>query len=225
MRRVTNKRGIMMGRSAIRLLLFTIYFLLFTSFLTSCYSTAPVLKVALVGPFEGAERAIGYDVIYSARLAVREVNAQGGIGGHRVALVALDDGGDPQLARETAVSIINDPAIVAVVGHWQAETTAVSVPLYEEAGLLFVPMGDGSQFDIVDPAELPQDFQQAYADVTPFDEVAGEYAGSAYDAFTMLWAGMETAVNLNGTISRESVKTAVSGTTYTGLTGQVYDVP
>ena len=65
---------------------------------TGCQKTDPVVKIGLVAPFEGRYRPIGYDVIYSARLAVREINAAGGIDGHRVALVALDDGGDPQLA-------------------------------------------------------------------------------------------------------------------------------
>ncbi|MCP5097251.1 MAG: ABC transporter substrate-binding protein, partial [Chloroflexi bacterium] len=69
------------------------FFLLFL--LIGCASVAPVVKIGLVGPFEGQHRAVGYDVIYSARLAVREINAAGGIGGHRVALVALDDSGDP----------------------------------------------------------------------------------------------------------------------------------
>ncbi|MCA9973855.1 MAG: ABC transporter substrate-binding protein, partial [Anaerolineales bacterium] len=90
--------------------------------LTGCASTAPVVKIGLVGPFEGQRRAIGYDVIYSARLAVREVNAAGGIDGVRVALVALDDSGDPRLARETAAALVVDPAVVAVIGHWSPET-------------------------------------------------------------------------------------------------------
>ncbi|MCA9936880.1 MAG: ABC transporter substrate-binding protein, partial [Anaerolineales bacterium] len=63
--------------------------------LSGCASVDPVVKVGLVGPFEGANRAIGYDVIYSARLAVREINAAGGVGGYRLSLVALDDSGDP----------------------------------------------------------------------------------------------------------------------------------
>jgi ABC-type branched-subunit amino acid transport system substrate-binding protein len=48
-------------------------------FLTNCTSVAPVVKVGLVGPFEGRHREIGYDAIYSARLAVREINQAGGI--------------------------------------------------------------------------------------------------------------------------------------------------
>ncbi|MCA9945233.1 MAG: ABC transporter substrate-binding protein, partial [Anaerolineales bacterium] len=82
-----------------------------------------------MAPFEGAQRELGYDAIYAARLAVREVNQAGGIGGYRVALVALDDRGDEQLAGETAVSLTIDSAVVAVIGHGLLETTAVAQPI------------------------------------------------------------------------------------------------
>ncbi|MEM7118419.1 MAG: ABC transporter substrate-binding protein [Chloroflexota bacterium] len=154
--------------------------------LTACVQAPPVIKIGLVGSFEGRQRDIGYDVIYSARLAVREINGQGGIAGHRVALVALDDGGDPELARQTAVSLTLDPAIVAVVGHWQPETTAVAQPIYAEAGVAFIPMGE-RPFGPVPPETLSPDFHQAYEAVTPFDEVPGPYAGTTYDAFQLLW--------------------------------------
>ena len=85
-----------------------------------------MVKVGLVAPFEGRHRAIGYDALYSARLAVRELNAAGGIDGTRVALVALDDSGNPEFAAATADSLIVDPNVVAVVGHWLPETTAAA---------------------------------------------------------------------------------------------------
>ena len=59
--------------------------------LSGCASVKPVVKIGLVAPFEGRARAVGYDAIYAARLAVREANAAGGIGGYRLAVVALDD--------------------------------------------------------------------------------------------------------------------------------------
>ena len=80
--------------------------LLFIFLLSGCASVDPVVKIGLVAPFEGQNRAVGYDVIYSARLAVREINEAGGIGGYRVALVALDDSSDPTLAAQTAHALV-----------------------------------------------------------------------------------------------------------------------
>ncbi len=196
--------------------------LLIIFFLTGCASVAPVIKIGLVGPFEGENRAIGYDVIYSARLAVREINEAGGIGGYRVSLVALDDSGDPELARGAAESLAIDPAVVAVVGHWDVGTTAVAAPIYAAAHLPFIPAGV-VPIDQYDPALLPAEFTQAYEAVTPFEETAGTYAASAYDAFQLLWAALELAAN-EGKIERTAVTHALNGLIYEGLTGTIYQL-
>lgn len=186
-----------------------------------CGGVDPVVKIGLVAPFEGQYREVGYDVIYSARLAVREINRAGGIGGYRLALVALDDGGSTELAAETAASLAIDPAVITVVGHWRPETTAAAAPIYARSGLPFIATGI-EPFTSADPAALPATFHQAYEDVTPFDETAGPYAAPAYDAFQLLFHALEEAKESNGQINRRTVAMALSGLEYTGLTGTVY---
>jgi ABC-type branched-subunit amino acid transport system substrate-binding protein len=193
------------GRLAVRILL-----LLFAlGVVSGCQSVAPVIKVGLVAPFEGRHRDVGYDVLYSARLAVREINAAGGIDGTRVALVALDDGGNPEYAQATADSLLIDPNVVAVVGHWLPETTETAAPIYAQSNLAFLPGGE-EPFAASDPALLPPEFVAAYEDVTPFDETPGPYAGSAYDAFQLLFHVFVEAQKVNGQIDRRSVQTALS---------------
>ncbi len=192
-------------------------------FLVGCASVDPVVKVGLVGPFEGADRAIGYDVIYSARLAVREINASGGIGGYRVALVALDDSGDPQLAQEVAASLVIDPAVVVVLGHWTPETTAVSTPIYAAAGLPFISAGE-PPLGQYPSDQLPATFRAAYQEVTPFEETAGPYAGSAYDAFQLLWQAFSAAAE-EGELSRTAISNALLGRNYEGMTGTIHIGP
>lgn len=194
--------------------------LLLSLLLTGCYSVDPVVKVALVGPFEGQHRAVGYDAIYSARLAVREINEAGGIGGYRIGLVALDDSGNEELARQTAVSLAIDPAVVAVVGHWRPQTTAAAAPVYAEAGLPLLRAG-APPFDPYPPAELPPDFHAAYQAVTPFSETAGPYAAPAYDAFQTLWLALAQAAATDDTIERTAVAEALTGLTTTGLSGPI----
>ena len=216
-----NTKCGMINTEWLKRLLFIIHHSSFIIFLLSgCASVAPVVKIGLVAPFEGQQRAVGYDVIYSARLAVRQINAAGGIGGYRVALVALDDGGDPEMAREAAQSLALDTAVIAVIGHWQADTTQAAAPIYAAAGLPFLPAGE-APIGPYDPALLPADFRQAYAAVTPFDETAGPYAGSAYDAFQLLWPALELAVANDGEITRQTVADTLPGLAYTGFTGTI----
>jgi hypothetical protein len=68
---------------------------------------------------------------------------------------------------------------------------------------------------------LSADFKAAYEAVTPFDEVAGPYAGSTYDAFNLLWLALNQA-DENGRITRQSVTSSLQGLEYEGLTGVVY---
>jgi ABC-type branched-subunit amino acid transport system substrate-binding protein len=186
-----------------------------------CTSVAPVVKVGLVAPFEGRNRSIGYDAIYSARLAVREINQAGGIGGHRVALVALDDRGDSQLAVEAATSLLIDPDVVAVVGHFLPETTGAAASLYEERGLPLLAAGNPPLMP-GDKATLSQSFINAYEAVTPFDETAGPYAGITYDAFELLWEALALAEQNSGEIDRASVQEALRGLEYNGMTGIIF---
>lgn len=188
--------------------------------LAGCASVDPVLKVGLVAPFEGRNRDTGYDAIYAARLAVREINEAGGIDGTRVALVALDDGGRAELASQAAATLSVDPGIVAVVGHYLPETTAAGEAVYARDGLPVLVMGE-EPFAASDPAALPTAFLDAYAAVSPFDETAGPYAGPTYDAFQLLWSALAQAEQSGG-ITRASVHQALSGLEYEGMTGTVY---
>ena len=193
--------------AAVLLRAFVLLELLFA--VTGCQSVAPVVKIGLVAPFEGRQRNVGYDVIYSARLAIREINEVGGIGGTRVALVALDDAGNPEYAEATANSLVIDPAVVAVVGHWLPETSDEARSIYAQHKMPFL-LGGVEAFAATDPGHLPSDFVSSYAAVTPFDEMPGPYAGPAYDAFQLLFQAFTIAQEKSGVIDRSSVQAALN---------------
>ena len=114
------------------LLIFEICCLLFVS---ACAFTRPVVKFGLVAPFEGRYRPLGYDAIHAARLAVRERNAAGGVGGYRVELVAYDDSGDAQAAIERARQLALDRQVVAAIGHYRVNTSRAAWDVYGREGL------------------------------------------------------------------------------------------
>jgi ABC-type branched-subunit amino acid transport system substrate-binding protein len=105
-------------------------FLLSLSACTFPGSTQPVIKIGLVAPFEGRYRSIGYEAIYAARLAIREINAQGGINGYRIELVALDDRSEPDQAIEAARKLTIDPQVIAVIGHYRPDSTDAALEEY-----------------------------------------------------------------------------------------------
>jgi ABC-type branched-subunit amino acid transport system substrate-binding protein len=121
-----------------RLTLMTVY----CSLITACLPvTRPVVKIALVAPFEGRYRNVGYEVLYAVRLAVREANANGGIAGYSIDLFALDDSGDVKAAIEQALKVAADPQVVGIIGHWLGELTTAAAPEYDGAGLPLLATG------------------------------------------------------------------------------------
>jgi len=101
-------------------------------------STKPVVKIGLVAPFEGLYRHLGYDVLYAVKLAVRERNAAGGVSGHKVELVALDDGNDPAQAPLQAKKMIVDPDVMGVIGHFSDEAALAALDEYHRVGLALI---------------------------------------------------------------------------------------
>lgn len=113
--------------------------------LLGCSVTRPILKIGLVAPFEGRYRDVGYEVVFAVRLAMREINAAGGVGGYSVELVALDDSGDEQMAVEQARKLETDISVIAVIGHWRENTTLAAALEYEQAGISLIAPSANAQ--------------------------------------------------------------------------------
>lgn len=79
--------------------------------LTGCavYPTPPVERIALLAPFEGHTREIGYQALYGVRMALSES------GRVHLELVAVDDGGSLQSAQDRARALHADPLIQDVL--------------------------------------------------------------------------------------------------------------
>lgn len=89
---------------------------------TSCYgSTQPTVKVGLIAPFEELYRPDGYEVLNSVKIAIAERNAEGGVAGHQVVLVALNDNARPLESVLQAAKLGIDAHVMGVVGPFQLE--------------------------------------------------------------------------------------------------------
>jgi len=113
------------------ILLLTSYFL----FLTSCQATPPTIKIGLVAPFEGIDRELGYEALFAVKLAVQARNAEGGIHGYQVELIALNDFNDPTEAVSQARALLADPEVMGVVGHFSSASTEAALPIYQASHL------------------------------------------------------------------------------------------
>lgn len=139
--------------------------------LTGCavFRGQEIVKVALLAPFEGRYREIGYNALYAARLALADYAAG------EIVLLAVDDGGGESSAKERARALALDPDVkmalllgpysvdegvqqildsipLLMIGYWGA------VPAHDLAYLLAnSTIGDEvdqASFDILQAAEI-----------------------------------------------------------------------
>ncbi len=196
-------------------------FILFLFALGGCQAQTPqVVKIGLVAPFEGQDREIGYDGIYAARLAVREFNAEQLAENKplRVALVALDDSGNVDIAAGNAQALAADPSIIAIVGMGNEPTRLATAENLTNSSISFLHVGV-SPFKATSPDQLPDDFKSRYETVTPFDEVAGDQAGSVYDAFKLIFAGIDQLDQENRPVTAKNLAEISKSVTIQGIAG------
>jgi branched-chain amino acid transport system substrate-binding protein len=70
---------------------------------------------------------------HAAELAVKEINARGGARGRQLALRIMDDSARPDIAIRVARTLVEDPTVVAVVGHLTSGTSLAAGRVYGSA--------------------------------------------------------------------------------------------
>src|SRR2546423_3487064 len=75
-------------------------------------SSRKAIVLGIAGPFSQPR---GVSMRRAAELAVKEINAHGGVRGQSVALRAVDDSGRPDVAIRIAPSFADDPSVVAEI--------------------------------------------------------------------------------------------------------------
>jgi ABC-type branched-subunit amino acid transport system substrate-binding protein len=117
-----------------------LFLLLFSAACAHPGDAAPVVKLGLIAPFEGAGRPLGYAVLPVIKDVLAQANAGGDLGRYRVALVALDDSLDAGTAARQAKALALDPSVLAVIGPFTAETATSVQSVLAPASVPFVPV-------------------------------------------------------------------------------------
>ncbi len=97
---------------------------------SACGEKEP-MRIGFAGQITGSKANPSAAVRNGVRLAVEEVNAEGGIRGHRLELIVRDDEGSPSVARETAFEL-HDAGVEAMIGHTISSTTAASLDVIND---------------------------------------------------------------------------------------------
>ena len=93
------------------------------------------LKIAVVGPMTGTYASFGDQMKRGAEMAVKDLNAAGGVLGQKVVLEIGDDACDPKQAVAVANKLVSNNTIF-VAGHFCSGSSIPASKVYEEEGVL-----------------------------------------------------------------------------------------
>ena len=99
----------------------------------------------------GPAAFLGDPELKTLELYVERLNAEGGVLGRKLQLVAYDDAGDAEKARTFAKRLLEQDKVDLIVGGSTTGTTMAVVPMVEQAGVPFVSLAGAVV--IVEPAK------------------------------------------------------------------------
>src|SRR6476646_2009078 len=94
-------------------------------------------KIAFEGPLSGDNQQLGINEVQGAELAVDQANASGNLG-FKLELLKADDQGSPDQAPTAAAQVLQDNAVLGVVGPAFSGTTKAVGATYSQAGLAVI---------------------------------------------------------------------------------------
>jgi branched-chain amino acid transport system substrate-binding protein len=97
-----------------------------------------VIKIASQSPLSGGQSAVGTDIKNGTQLAIEQLSGPLAKLGFKIELAPFDDQANPDTGVANAKSIVADPAILAVVGHYNSGVQIPSSEEYHAAGLVNV---------------------------------------------------------------------------------------
>ena len=93
-------------------------------------------KIAVAGPLTGDNAEYGNGFKNAAEMMVAKYNAEGGVLGKQIELVAYDDKGTGEEAASVAQKIASDKSIVGVIGHFSSGACMAATPTYQENSII-----------------------------------------------------------------------------------------
>ena len=123
--------------------------LAFTTMATSCAprSVPGEVKLALIAPFEGEGRPLGYGTLCGVRLAIHDHGNRLPGDGPFVSLIALNDDNQPSKAAAQLRAAEQDDAVLVVIGPWKrASANAIAAASPKVPVLVPAPVGAPTGF-------------------------------------------------------------------------------
>jgi branched-chain amino acid transport system substrate-binding protein len=94
-------------------------------------------KIAVSVPI-GSNLDVARELLRGVAQAQDEINRSGGINGKGLQVEIINDENDPDIARQVATALVQDPQVLAVVGHNASEASLAAAPIYQSGELVMI---------------------------------------------------------------------------------------
>lgn len=170
-------------------------FLVLTSIgmmLTACGSSvdlhAEPVNIGFIAPLTGDKEDQGIDGLNGLKLAVNEINADGGIDGRPVRIFAEDGKCTVTDGAAAAEKLVTVDKVVAIVGGYCKEETLGASPIAEKGKVALISFGSGNTLT---DASVGSGFEKDFKDSFGEPQSGFEAATHAYTAAKKLFEAMD----------------------------------
>ncbi len=117
-------------------------FIVLIYFIASCgpASTEPI-RLGAIYNLEGSQASLDVPSANGAKLAIKEINASGGIRGRTAELVLYDGKSDRQTIEQAAHKLVEKDKVPAIVGFSDSDMVLYAAPITAAAGSVFLTSG------------------------------------------------------------------------------------
>jgi len=157
-------------------------------------SSGSAYKIGVAAPLTGTNAQDGQAILNGVQIAVDKVNAAGGIDGHTIEIMQMDDKGDPSEAATVANKLSADANVLAVVGHYNSSCTLAGAPIYNQNKLVSISPGSSA-------ASVSEAGEYTFRVITT-DAVQGDYLvnwgvnGLGYKKFAIVYENTDYGLGL-----------------------------
>ena len=103
-------------------------------------SMADELLLGVIADLSGLGHSYGVSIVQGAEMAVRDINAAGGVNGRQVKLVVADDASNPARSAIEMRQLIASQ-VTLIVGGWGSSQVLANMDVAEEAGVPYIVVG------------------------------------------------------------------------------------
>jgi ABC-type branched-subunit amino acid transport system substrate-binding protein len=108
--------------------------------------SADKIVLGQAAALDGPAAALGQGMREGLLAAFAEANKAGGVKGHKIELVSVDDGYEPTKSVEAAKKLIEQDKVFALIGSVGTPTSVAVQPMASDAGVPFIGAFTGAEF-------------------------------------------------------------------------------